>query len=362
MFRSSMLAALVAALVSTVTAQTSTTCQPLNETCPLDPALGTTYTWNLSSTSQLDTTAWNITNGVMNYSSDALGFTINEKLDSPTIRSKFYIFFGRMEYHVRAAPGHGVISSVVLESDDLDEIDWEWVGSEGMNVQSNYFGKGETIAGTGITHNLTANATLDFHNYTTWWDAEKLEWWYDGTLLRTLTYDNATNSSGTWYPQTPVTIRIGIWPGGDPSEPNGTIIWAGGEIDYDAGPYTMYVSQVIAQDFSTGKEYNYTNHSGDWQSIYVVPGNSSIEEALYAVHLSTAQKWDNLSEATRIGIIAGASTAVGVAALAFLFCCIRQRRVGKREWNAQNNKWTEERTEMMNMQAEWRQKGYVQVK
>jgi Glycosyl hydrolases family 16 len=270
MVRSFVLAALVAAFASTVSAQTETTCQPLNETCAPDPALSTTHTWNVSESSKLDSTSWNITNGVMNYTEDALGFTIAKSLDSPTIKSNFYIFWGRMEYHVRAAPGHGVISSVVLESDDLDEIDWEWVGSEGMNVQSNWFGKGQTIADTGITHNLTTNATLDYHNYTTWWDSDKLEWWYDGTLLRTLTYDNATNSSGTWYPQTPVTIRIGVWPGGDPSEPEGTIIWAGGEIDYDDGPYTMYISQIVAQDFSTGKEYNYTNHSGDWQSIDIV--------------------------------------------------------------------------------------------
>jgi hypothetical protein len=80
------------------------------------------------------------------------------------------------------------------------------------------------------------------------------------------------------------------------------------------------------------------------------------------VHETTAQKWDSLSEGARIGIIVAASTVVGAGALLFLFCCIRQRRVGKREWNVQNNKWTDERTEMMNMQAEWRQKGYVEMK
>lgn len=269
MMRSSVLAAFLAAFVSTVSAQTTTSCQPLNETCSPDVALGTNHTWTFNSSSTIDST-WNLTNGVLNYTDDALGFTINKALDSPTIKSKFYIFFGRMEYHVRAAPGHGVISSVVLESDDLDEIDWEWIGSEDTTVQSNYYGKGETIADTGKTHNISADPTADFHNYTTWWDKDKIEWWYDSTLLRTLTYDNATNSSGTWYPQTPMNIRIGIWPGGDPSEPNGTIIWAGGEIDYDAGPYTMYVKSVSAQDFSTGKEYNYTDHSGTWESIQVV--------------------------------------------------------------------------------------------
>ncbi len=43
---------------------------------------------------------------------------------------------------MKAAPGAGIVSSVVLESDDLDEIDWEWVGATAGEAQSNYFGKG----------------------------------------------------------------------------------------------------------------------------------------------------------------------------------------------------------------------------
>lgn len=91
-------------------------------------------------------------------------------------------------------------------------------------------------------------------------------------------------------------------------------------------------------------------------------GNSTVATELNTVHLTLAQKWNNLPSGARIGIISGASALVGLSALTFLFCCIRQRRIGKREWNAQNNKWTQERTEMMNMQAEWRQKGYVEMK
>jgi hypothetical protein len=268
MSRFSYFASLLAAVASTVHAQTSTTCQPLNETCSPDVALGTSHTWNFSSNSILDST-WNITNGAVDYTDNAMKFSIAKKLDSPTIKSNFYIFFGRMEYHVQAAPGKGVISSVVLESDDLDEIDWEWVGASDTQVQSNFFGKGETIAGTGATHNISGSTTDAYHNYTTWWDKDKLEWWYDNTLLRTVTYEDAKNSTTTWYPQTPMTIRIGNWPGGDPAQPEGRIIWAGGVIDYDSGPYNMYVSQISAQDFSSGKEYTYSDHSGDWQSINI---------------------------------------------------------------------------------------------
>jgi beta-glucanase (GH16 family) len=154
---------------------------------------------------------------------------------------------------------------VVLQSDDLDEIDWEWVGSEGT-VQTNFYSKGVDAYDNGKTYNVTGNATQGFHNYTTYWSKEKLEWWVDGELQRTLTYA----SNETTYPQTPMNVRIGIWPAGDPKNALGTIEWAGGEVNYDDGPYNMYVSQVRVQDFSTGKEYKYSDHSGTWQSIEVV--------------------------------------------------------------------------------------------
>lgn len=41
-----------------------------------------------------------------------------------TIISNNYIFFGKTEITMRAANGTGVVSSFVMESDDLDEIDW----------------------------------------------------------------------------------------------------------------------------------------------------------------------------------------------------------------------------------------------
>jgi Glycosyl hydrolases family 16 len=257
---------LVSALISSVCAQTWTNCNPLNTTCPPDPALGTTASWNFSTSQLLDSSIWNITNGAVDYTEEAVQFTIQNRLDSPTFRSTFYIFFGTVETHVQAAPGQGVVSSVVLQSDDLDEIDWEWIGSQGT-VQSNYYSKGNLTYGRAQYHQVANNATKGFHNYTTQWTAEKLEWWIDGALVRTVTYDEADNGSS--YPQTPMTVRLGIWPGGDPSLPQGTREWADGNINYDAAPYNMYVSQVRVHDFHTGKEYTYGDHSGTWQSINV---------------------------------------------------------------------------------------------
>ena len=45
---------------------------------------------------------------------------------------------------IEAAQGAGIVSAFILQSDDLDEIDWEWLGGDGTQVQTNYFSKGNT--------------------------------------------------------------------------------------------------------------------------------------------------------------------------------------------------------------------------
>lgn len=40
---------------------------------------------------------------------------------------------------MKAAPGAGIVSSFVMESDALDEIDWEWIGSDIARAQSKFF-------------------------------------------------------------------------------------------------------------------------------------------------------------------------------------------------------------------------------
>ncbi len=51
-------------------------------------------------------------------------FTINKETEAPTISSKKFIFFGRVDVVVQASLGTGIVTSSVLQSDDLDEIDW----------------------------------------------------------------------------------------------------------------------------------------------------------------------------------------------------------------------------------------------
>lgn len=258
------------ALVPNAAAQVSTDCSPLNSTCPPNPALGMDYDFNFSSAPKPET--WETLPGrPVSWSADTgAGFRITNMGDSPTIRSKFYYFWGRTEVHLKVAPGTGVISSIMMLSDDLDEIDWEFFGSKGNTAQTNYYGKGvipppeNTNA---VYHDVAQGVQNDYRNYTSVWTKDALDFYIDGAKVRTLLPKDANNTY--YYPQTPMRLSIGIWAGGDPRLPQGTREWAGGDTDYSQGPFDMFVKSAHVTDFSSGKEYEYTDHSGSWESIKI---------------------------------------------------------------------------------------------
>ncbi|KAI4137394.1 MAG: hypothetical protein L6R39_007310, partial [Caloplaca ligustica] len=203
---------LITHLVAPVVAQTWTSCNPLNTTdCPADTALGTNHTWDFVTTSAGD--VWNNTAGIINYHLSGAEFTINTRGDAPTIQSEFYIFGGEVEVWMKAATGQGVVSSIVLESDDLDEVDWELIGGNNTHVESNYFGKGNTTSYDRAVWHPIDKPQENFHNYTTRWTKEQIEWFIDGASVRVLKYGDA--NGGQNFPQSPMYVKIGILAAGD---------------------------------------------------------------------------------------------------------------------------------------------------
>ena len=199
------------------------------------------------------------------YDDNGASFTVSNGGDAPQLQSVFYIMFGRVEISMKAAPGAGIVSSLVLESDDLDEIDFEWLGAEPDQVQSNYFGKGQTTTyNRGEFHDVSGTQA-DFITYTIDWTKDRIVWMADGTAVRTLTYADAETNQ---YPQTPMQVKFGAWAGGDPAyNAPGTVKWAEGPTDYSKGPFTMEVKSIVVTDYSTGKSYKYKDTTGSWQSI-----------------------------------------------------------------------------------------------
>lgn len=82
------------------------------------------YTFSTDFTKDTSLNGWETAAGNVTFDDNGAAFTINQKGDAPTIDTKDYFFFGRVEVEMKAAPGTGVVSSIVMESDDLDEIDW----------------------------------------------------------------------------------------------------------------------------------------------------------------------------------------------------------------------------------------------
>ncbi|MBE3043334.1 family 16 glycosylhydrolase [Candidatus Bathyarchaeota archaeon] len=138
--RSAALLALTA-LAPLATAQTFSDCDPTEgDKCDPDPAFG-----ECQSEIEFDFAAmphgkdgwkddgrfnefWTPLKGVdsqLSVDDDGMAFTLDSADQrGPLIASNKRLFFGRVEVEVKAAPGVGMVTSVVLESKDRDEIDW----------------------------------------------------------------------------------------------------------------------------------------------------------------------------------------------------------------------------------------------
>ena len=248
-----------ALLITPTSAQTYTNCNPtLRSDCPPDSALGKTVNIDFTSASDSFTPQGNV-----NYGPDGVSFTISKSGDAPQLTSKWYIMFGRVDVVLKAAPGKGIVSSFVMQSDDLDEIDWEWLGANPDEVQTNYFGKGQTTSYNRGAFHADAGSQSAFKTYSVQWTSTQIVWSIDGVTVRTLEPANAQGQ----YPQTPMQIKFGAWSGGDPANAQGTIQWARGPTDYSQGPFTMQVKSIRVADYSTGTQYTYGDQSGLWTSI-----------------------------------------------------------------------------------------------
>jgi beta-glucanase (GH16 family) len=263
------------ALVAFASAQTFTECNPTEKECPNDPAMAATFDTDFKAGAE-SVKGWKQTAGSLTYSGEGAQFTINKKGEAPTIQSEGYLHFGYVEVKAKAAKGQGIISSIVLQSEDLDEVDWEFLGTVSNTVQMNYFGKGNTTTYDRMTEAPVADVQDQMHTYALDWTAERIVFLIDGVAVRTLAYADA--NGGKNYPQTPSTVRIGIWAGGDPDNQPGVIEWAGGKTDYSKAPFTMTVESVKVKNYSPGKEYKWTDKSGSWQSIEVI-GKGDVEGA-----------------------------------------------------------------------------------
>ncbi|KAJ6103523.1 hypothetical protein N7512_010603 [Penicillium capsulatum] len=301
-------------------AQTYTTCNPLKKTCSADTGLAK---WQFNTDFTSGSSAfdkWNTTAGTVESTSLGAKFSIEEQGDAPTIASDFYIFFGRVDVKMRAANGTGIISTYILESDDLDEIDWVCSGcrynpgkySDGISrnksstydssIQTDYFGKGNTTTyDRGTTVSVTTPEET-FHTYSIDWTSSRIKWLLDGEV-------------------TPARIRIGIWAGGDPDNSEGTIEWAGGETSYTNVPFTMYVDSINVTNYNPAQSYKYSDKTGSYTSIKMSNSTSatnltSTSSSTRSASRSSASKSSTSVAASSVSASVSASAAASASASA----------------------------------------------
>lgn len=166
----------------------------------------------------------------------------------------------------------------------MQQIDWEWVGGDDKQAQSNYFYKGDTTTYDRGAFHPVAGAVTTAHKYSIEYTPKAVKWFIDDAVVRTLTYEEA--NGGKNFPQTPMEVRLGSWVAGDPDKPEGTIEWAGGLTDFKKAPFNAYYKSISIVDYAGGegptdkdvKEYIYGDNSGTYQSIKVVLADGSSDD------------------------------------------------------------------------------------
>ncbi|KAJ9063362.1 putative glycosidase CRH2 [Entomophthora muscae] len=174
-----------------------------------------------------------------------------------SLHSTRYLTYGRISADIKTSRTGGVVSSFILQSEDKDEIDVEWVGYSLNEVQTNWFKRGifpEWPATDGGRH-PTDNSWAKFHTYTIDWSPRRIQWFIDGRLLR----QQDTNDPSR-FPSSPSRIGVGIWDGSAGAD--GTRQWAGGYVDFNSedmrtqGYFDVQVKNIVTEcSTDTDKTY-----------------------------------------------------------------------------------------------------------
>jgi len=166
--------------------------------------------------------------------SDGTLFTMPESTGGTLFSSTFYVWYGRVSVKMVSSSGQGVVSAFILMSDVKDEIDFEFVGNDLQQVQSNFYWQG-VLNYTNSANLTVASTDTNVHTYTIDWTPDTLTWYIDNTAMRVLNKKDTFNSSSNTYqyPQSPSRIMLSLWPAGSRQNGQGTITWAGGLVNWN---------------------------------------------------------------------------------------------------------------------------------
>lgn len=202
-----------------------------------------------------------------------------------------YIWYGKVSGTFKTSRDAGVVTAFILLSDAKDEIDYEFIGANLTTAQTNYYFQGILDYDNEVNATIDSDSFENFHTYEIDWTPDAVTWYLDGKSVRVLNKEETYNATTKQYmfPQTPARLELSLWPGGLASNAQGTIDWAGGEIDWnsqdmqDPGYYYAIFSNVSITCYNppsganvqaNGNAYIYTDAALTNNTVEIVNNNT----------------------------------------------------------------------------------------
>ncbi|KAJ3073675.1 hypothetical protein HDU98_000948 [Podochytrium sp. JEL0797] len=152
------------------------------------------------------------------------------------------LLYGTVEATIQQSTIGGVVTYLTLiNQESKDEIDFEWIGNERTQVWTNFFYRGRrerdpiTLNEIWSRHiDMSSDNSVNAHDYKIDWTPESMTWSIDGTVVHVQhkngTYELANTGDMLpydhfHYPDTPLTVNVGIWNSQDPVWSNGPVDW-----------------------------------------------------------------------------------------------------------------------------------------
>lgn len=171
---------------------------------------------------------WQAQGNPIAYPSGGVALTMGQGTVGTLLASTFYVWYGKICATMSTSQGQGVVTAFIMMSDVKDEIDFEFVGNDIDNAQTNWYSQGVTNYQNMEKLNVKPDTVGEPHEYCINWSEDELTWTIDGAKTgRTVKRSETWNASAGHFdfPQTPSRVMLSLWPAGLPSNGEGTIEW-----------------------------------------------------------------------------------------------------------------------------------------
>jgi len=87
---------------------------------------------------------WQSQGNPVKYGTGGVALTMAEGTVGTLLASTFYVWYGKICATLSTSQGQGVVTAFIMMSDVKDEIDFEFIGTDINNAQSNWYSQGVT--------------------------------------------------------------------------------------------------------------------------------------------------------------------------------------------------------------------------